>query len=186
MARTLSSMLPLGTTAPDFKLPDFDGKIYSLADFGNQPLLVAFICCHCPFVIHVIEEFSRIAKQYREKGVSIVAVNSNDIENYLQDRPEKMAADAERYGYTFPYLFDETQQTAHAYKAACTPDFFLFDQEKKLVYRGQMDDARPGTNAANDGKDLKAAMDAVLAGKPVSADQIPSMGCNIKWKPGNN
>ncbi|MCP5049309.1 MAG: thioredoxin family protein [bacterium] len=186
MAKTLSSMLPLGTQAPDFDLPDFTGRNYSLNDFQEaSALLVAFICNHCPFVIHVREEFSAMATKYQQKGVAVVAINSNDVTNYPQDRPEMMAKDARDYSYTFPYLFDETQKVAQAYKATCTPDFFLFNSDRQLVYRGQMDDSRPGNNAPIDGKDLKAAMDAVLEDRPVQEVQKPSMGCNIKWKPGN-
>jgi peroxiredoxin len=186
MARTLSYMLPLGTQAPDFKLPDFGGKEYSLADFNDKSaLLVAFICCHCPYVLHVIEPFTEIANAYIKKGVAVVAINANDIKNYPQDRPEMMAKDAQNYGYKFPYLFDETQMTAKAYKAVCTPDFFLFDKQRKLVYRGQMDDSRPHNNEPIDGHDLSAAMDSLLQNKPITENQKPSLGCNIKWKPGN-
>jgi peroxiredoxin len=179
-------MLPLNTPAPDFTLPDFNGKQYRLDDFrDSKALLVAFICCHCPYVIHVREGLVEMVKEYQQKGVAVVAVNANDIQQYPQDRPEMMAKDARDFGYTFPYLFDETQQVAKAYKAVCTPDFFLFDKERKLVYRGQMDDSRPENNHPVNGKDLRAAMDALLEGRQVPGNQKPSLGCNIKWKPGN-
>ena len=186
MTRTPSSMLPLGTQAPDFRLPDPQGKIVSLGNFGDAPaLLVIFTCNHCPFVIHVREELARLGKDYQAKGAAIVGINSNDVANYPADSPEKMAEEIETVGYTFPYLFDETQDIAKAYRAACTPDFFLFDGEQKLVYRGQLDGSRPGNDVPVTGKDLRAALDAVLEGRPVSPDQKPSLGCNIKWKAGN-
>lgn len=186
MAKTLSYMLPLGTLAPAFDLPDFDGKHYSINNFKDAPaLLVAFICCHCPYVKHIIEEFARMAAEYIDKGAAVVAINANNIEDYPQDRPEKMKEDAQRLGFKFPYLFDATQQTARAYKAVCTPDFFLFDNVRKLAYRGRMDDSRPENNFPVTGKDLRAAMDALLTGAPVPSDQKPSLGCNIKWIPGN-
>jgi len=179
-------MLPLGTLAPAFDLPDFDGKHYSINNFKDAPaLLVAFICCHCPYVKHIIEEFARMAAEYIDKGAAVVAINANNIEDYPQDRPEKMKEDAQRLGFKFPYLFDATQQTARAYKAVCTPDFFLFDNVRKLAYRGRMDDSRPENNFPVTGKDLRAAMDALLTGAPVPSDQKPSLGCNIKWIPGN-
>jgi peroxiredoxin len=186
MAKTFSYMLPLDTQAPDFNLPDFDGNLYSLKDFKDaSALLAAFICCHCPYVIHVREGLVEMVKEYQQKGVAVVAINANNIRQYPEDRPEMMAKDAKEFGYTFPYLFDETQQVAKAYKAVCTPDFFLFDKERKLAYRGQMDDSRPENNHPVTGNDLRAAMDALLEGRPVTENQKPSMGCNIKWKPGN-
>ena len=186
MAETPSTMLPLGTPAPDFALPDTTGKIISLKYFeGKQALLVMFICNHCPFVKLVRHGIAALAGEYQQKRVGIVAIMPNDVANYPDDRPDKMAEEAQTVGYTFPYLHDATQETAKAYRAACTPDFFLFDADRKLVYRGQLDDARPGNGKPVTGADLRAALDAVLAGKPVSANQKPSIGCNIKWKPGN-
>jgi peroxiredoxin len=179
-------MLPLNTPARDFTLPDFNGKKYSLNDFNDsKALLVIFMCNHCPFVVHVREELTAMVKEYQQKGVAVVAINSNNVSMYPDDSPENMKKDAEKYGYTFPYLYDESQEVAHAYHATCTPDFFLFDSGHKLFYRGQMDDSRPGNNAPIDGKDLRAAMDAVLNGSASPEVQKPSMGCNIKWKPGN-
>lgn len=186
MAETPSTMLPLGTPAPDFALPDTTGKIISLKHFeGKQALLVMFICNHCPFVKLVRHEIAALAREYQQKGVGIVAIMPNDVANYPDDHPDKMAEEARTVGYTFPYLYDATQETAKAYRAACTPDFFLFDADRKLVYRGQLDDARPGNGKPVTGADLRAALDAVLAEKPVSENQKPSIGCNIKWKPGN-
>ena len=188
MALTPSTMLDLGTAAPDFRLPDTTGKTISLADFEGAPAtLVMFICNHCPYVIHLRSELAKFAREYQSKGVAIIAINSNDAASYPADSPEKMKEEARLAGYTFPYLFDETQQVAKAYRAACTPDFFLFDQNLKLVYRGQFDDSRPrvANPAPITGKDLRSAIDAVLAGKPVMSEQKPSMGCNIKWKAGN-
>lgn len=185
MAATASTMLPLGTPAPDFSLPDTEGNRISLADFKQAPaLLVIFMCNHCPFVKHILSDLVALAKEYQEKGVAIVGINSNDVDKFPQDSPEMMAQNAKEAGFTFPYLYDETQEVAKAYKAACTPDFFLFDADRKLVYRGQMDDSRPGNNEPVTGADLRAALDAVLEGGPVPAEQKPSMGCNIKWKPG--
>jgi peroxiredoxin len=188
MALTPSTMLSLGTVAPDFQLPDTNGKIVSLSDFKGAPAtLVMFICNHCPYVKHIRAELAKIGRDYQPKGVAILAINSNDAESYPADSPAEMKNEAASAGYTFPYLFDETQQVAKAYRAACTPDFFLFDKNLKLVYRGQLDDSRP--RVANPlpvtGKDLRAALDAVLSGKPVSSEQKVSMGCNIKWKSGN-
>ena len=186
MAKTQSYMLELGTLAPGFRLPDFNGDIFSLEDFEDaQAMLVIFMCNHCPYVIHVRKGLVRMIKEYQAKGVAVVGINANDIENYPHDRPEKMAEDARDYGYTFPYLFDETQAVALAYKAVCTPDFFLFDRDRKLVYRGRMDGSRPENNIPTTGDELRAAMDAVLAGEEVPQDQKPSLGCSIKWKPGN-
>jgi peroxiredoxin len=186
MALTPSTMLPLGTTAPDFSLPDTNGKIISLADFKNAPaLLVIFMCNHCPYVIHIRAGLAQLARDYAPKKAGIVGINSNDVENYLDDSPAKMKDEVKRAGYVFPYLFDESQAVAKNYHAACTPDIFLFDKNQKLVYRGQFDDSRPGNGIPVTGKDLRAALDAVLAGKPVSPNQKASMGCNIKWKSGN-
>lgn len=186
MAQTPSTMLELGTPAPRFQLPEpATGRIVSIDEFDGKPLLVAFICNHCPFVKHIQAEFARFAEEYQAKGLAVVAISSNDVQTHPEDAPEKMAEEARRAGYTFPYLYDETQAVAQAYEAACTPDFFLFDAERKLVYRGQFDDARPGNDAPVNGKDLRAAADAVLSGRPVPGDQKPSIGCNIKWKPGN-
>ncbi len=186
MALTPSTMLPLGTTAPDFKLPDTNGKTVSLADFGDQPaLLVLFICNHCPYVKHIRAGLAQLARDYLPKRVAIAGINSNDVENYPDDSPAKMKEEAKSAGYLFPYLYDETQAVAKAYRAACTPDIYLFDQDRKLVYRGQLDDSRPGNGIPVTGKDLRAALDAVLAGRPVSPNQKASMGCNIKWKAGH-
>lgn len=186
MALTPSTMLPLGTTAPDFRLPDPDGKPVSRADFSASPaLLVMFICNHCPYVKHLRAGLAQLGRDYAPRGVAIVAISANDVANYPEDSPAKMAAEAKAAGYTFPYLYDESQAVAKAYRAACTPDFFLFDQARQLVYRGQFDDSRPGNGAPVTGKDLRTALDAVLTGKPVAANQKPSMGCNIKWKAGN-
>ena len=177
-----STMLSLGTPAPDFRLNDFNGQAVALADFRDaRGLVVAFICNHCPFVKHVRSEFSRFARDYQPKGVTVVAINSNDVVTYPQDGPEGMAEEARTAGYTFPYLFDETQSVAKAYHAACTPDFFLFDAQRKLIYRGQFDESRPGKGAAS-GADLRAACDALLNGVDVSQKQKPSVGCSIKWK----
>lgn len=186
MVDTLSTMLPLGTRAPSFTLPDPDGKKVSSEDFKNAPaLLVVFMCNHCPFVKHISGKLAETAKEYQARGVAFVGINSNDAETYPGDRPEKMAEEIRKVGYTFPYLYDETQEVARAYRAACTPDLFLFDGKRELVYRGQFDDSRPGNNRPVTGADLRAALDAVLAGRPVSGGQKPSVGCNIKWKRGN-
>ena len=186
MALTPSTMLPLGTTAPDFKLPDTSGKNVSPADFQDAPaLLVVFMCNHCPYVIHIRSGLAQLARDYLPKCVAIVGINSNDVANYPEDSPAKMREEVKSAGYLFPYLYDETQAVAKAYRAACTPDIYLFDKNRKLVYRGQFDDSRPGNGVPVTGKDLRAALDAVLAGKPVSPGQKASMGCNIKWKSGN-
>jgi len=186
MAETPSTMLPLGTPAPDFCLPDTSGKMVSLRDFENAPaLLVMFICNHCPFVKHIRKALADFAREYQAKGLAIVGINSNDVVKYPEDSPEKMAEEVRDAGYVFPYLFDETQEVAKAYRAACTPDFFLFDRDRRLVYRGQFDDSRPSNDRPVTGADLRVAVDAVLEGRPVSPDQKPSIGCNIKWKPGN-
>lgn len=179
-------MVELGTPAPDFTLPDTTGKPVSLGDFHGSPaLLVVFLCNHCPYVKHLRHEFAAFAREYQSKGVSVIGINANDVANYPDDRPEKMAEEVHNIGYSFPYLYDETQEVAKAYHAACTPDFFLFDRARQLVYRGQFDDSRPGNNLPVTGKDLRAAIDKVLTGQPVPADQKPSLGCNIKWKAGN-
>jgi len=186
MVKTASTMLPLGSQAPEFSLPNVDGRKVSLADFKDKSaVLVVFMCNHCPFVIHVRSELAKFAKEYQAKGLGIVGISSNDVANYPQDGPEAMKKEHASAGYTFPYLHDATQSVAHAYHAACTPDFFLFDKARKLVYRGQFDDSRPQSNIPVTGADLRAACDAVLAGGPVQPQQKPSIGCNIKWKPGN-
>ena len=186
MSLTPSTMAPLGMAAPDFCLPDTEGKTVSLGDFAGSPaLLVAFICNHCPYVQHVRTAFAQLARDYQAKGVAIVGINSNDAEAYPADSPAKMKEEKQAVGYVFPYLYDETQKVAQAYRAACTPDFFVFDRGRKLVYRGQMDDSRPGNGKPNDGADLRAVLGAVLAGKAPPANQKPSIGCNIKWRPGN-
>lgn len=186
MVVTASKMLVLGTKAPDFSLPDTKSNIVSLGDFAEAPaLLVVFMCNHCPYVKYILSDLVRLVKEYQNKGVAVVGINSNDFVNFADDSPEMMAKVAKKAGFTFPYLFDETQEVAKAYRAACTPDFFLFDKERKLVYRGQMDDSRPGNNIPVTGLDLIKAMNAVLAGRQVSSEQKPSIGCNIKWKQGN-
>ncbi len=185
MAETPSTMLPLGTPAPDFTLPDTDGTIVSLDDLsGGAGLVVVFMCNHCPFVIHVRHCLADVARDYMEKGIAFVGINSNDITMYPQDSPAKMKEEKERVGYPFPYLFDATQDIAKSYRAACTPDLYLFDAHRRLVYRGQFDSSRPGRGEPT-GADLIAAMEALLAGEPVPGDQLPSIGCNIKWKPEN-
>ena len=179
-------MLPPGTTAPDFKLPDTTGKTVSLADFKDSPaLLVIFMCNHCPYVVHIRAGLGQLARDYAPKRVAIAGINSNDMANYPDDSPAKMKLEVKSAGYIFPYLFDETQAVAKAYRAACTPDIYLFDKNRKLVYRGQFDDSRPGNGIPVTGKDLRAALDGALAGRPVSPDQKASIGCNIKWKSGN-
>ena len=186
MARTPSTMLPLGTPAPDFRLPDFAGRMHTLADFHDRrALVVAFICGHCPFVRHIRGEFARYAREYGPQGLAVVAINSNDLQAYPQDGPDGMRAEAAELGYDFPYLLDETQAVAKDYRAACTPDFFLFDAGRRLAYRGQFDGSRPGNGQSVTGADLRAATIAVLEGQPPRARQLPSLGCNIKWKPGN-
>jgi len=187
MAQTASTMmLPLGAKAPPFELVDPSGRRWSLADFdGSAALLVAFICSHCPFVKHVRSGFASLAADHQKRGVAVVAIASNDAQAYPEDGPDGMASEALEAGYTFPYLFDETQDVAKAYGAACTPDFFLFDRERRLFYRGQMDGSRPGNGVPVTGEDLRKALDAVLSGRPAPDVQRPSLGCNIKWKPGN-
>ncbi len=193
MAATASTMMDLGTAAPDFALPDTEGKIVRRDDFRGKPLLVMFICNHCPFVKHVAGQLKKLGDDYAGR-VSLVAIMSNDVANHPDDAPDKMKQEKATRGYNFPYLYDETQEVAKAYRAACTPDFFLFDADHKLVYRGQLDDSRPGRISSGNydfqkdpatGADLRAAIDAVLAGKKPSDRQLPSMGCNIKWKRGN-
>lgn len=184
MAETASTMLPLGTPAPRFELPEPQRKRVSSDDFSKAPaLLVVFMCNHCPYVKHIGPALAEFAKQYQARGVAIVGINSNDAESYPDDHPEKMAEEIKRLGYTFPYLYDESQEVAKAYHAACTPDFFLFDRNRRLVYRGQFDGSRPNNGRPVTGVDLRAALDAVLEGRAVSTDQKPSVGCNIKWKP---
>lgn len=186
MVRTASTMLQLGTPAPDFSLPDTNGKIVSLADFIDAPaLLVIFLCNHCPYVKHVADELARLAKEYQKRGVAVVGINANDWQQYPDDSPEKMAEEVRARGYPFPYLADETQEAAKAYRAACTPDFFVFDKDRRLAYRGQMDASRPGNEIKITGRDLRDALDTVLEGGEPSPRQQPSLGCNIKWRPGN-
>lgn len=187
MVAVPSTMLPLGTRVPDFSLVNaVDGRKVSPADFRDrQALLVMFICNHCPYVKHVMKEIGRVAAHYRPKGVGIVAINSNDIQSHPDDAPQHMKALAQAEGWTFPFLFDESQAVARAFRAACTPDFFVFDRDRRLVYRGQLDDSRPKKDVPVTGRDLRAALDAVVSGNPVPADQTPSIGCNIKWKAGN-
>lgn len=186
MARTPSTMLELGTAAPEFALLEpATGNTVSLNDFRDKPLAVFFICNHCPFVKHIAAVLASLASEYQDRGVGFVAINSNDVENYPDDSPEKMQAFVREYGIGFPYLFDETQAVAKAYRAACTPDLYLFDEAHRLVYRGQFDAARPGNDEPVTGADLADAIKALLAKRPVAGEQAPSLGCNIKWKPGN-
>ncbi|MBT6724243.1 MAG: thioredoxin family protein [Pirellulaceae bacterium] len=182
MVKTASTMLPLGTQAPDFSLVNTDSQTVSLSDFSGKPaLLVMFICNHCPFVKHIAEELSVLGREYQSRGAGIVAISSNDSTKHPEDSPEQMVHESENRGYVFPYLFDEDQAVAKAYKAACTPDFFLFDGEQKLAYRGQLDASRPGNGIPVTGTDLRSALDAILSGQPVTENQTPSIGCNIKW-----
>lgn len=186
MVRTPSTMLPLGTSAPDFSLMNVDGRIVSLKDFDDAPaLLVIFMCNHCPYVVHVADHLAQLAQEYMARGLAVVGINSNDVAGYPADSPEQMVAEAEARGYAFPYLYDETQEVAQAYQAAYTPDLFVFDKKMKLAYRGQLDSSRPDSGIPITGQDLRAALDAVLAGQAPRVDQTPSLGCNIKWKPGN-
>lgn len=182
----ISTMMPLGTEAPDFTLPDPAGRTWSRDDFGDAPgLLVMFICNHCPYVKHVRREVALLTQRWQDRGLAVVGVQSNDWDAYPDDAPERMAEESRTVGYTFPYLIDETQEVARAYGAACTPDFFLFDGDRRLAYRGQLDASRPGNDVPVTGADLRAAVEAVLEGRPVDTDQRPSMGCSIKWRPGN-
>ena len=186
MVATQSTMEELGSKAPEFNLPGLDGNLVSLDTFSqSKGYLVMFICNHCPFVVHVAQTLSRVCKEFQDKGVAVLAINSNDVDKYPADHPDKMKIFAEQYSLSFPYLFDESQEVAKAYKAACTPDFFIFDANRKLVYRGQLDASRPGNSEANDGKDLKTAVNALLEGSEPLKEQTPSIGCNIKWRPGN-
>ncbi len=186
MAETLSTMLPLGVRAPDFSLPDSSGNMVSLGDLPvSSGLLVMFICNHCPYVKHVAPELARLGIEYPPKGIAIVAISANDAERYPDDGPAKMAEESAKRGYAFPYLYDKSQSTAKAYRAACTPDFFLFDQDCRLVYRGQLDESRPGNGVPVTGADLRRAMDQLISGATMASRQRPSLGCNIKWRPGN-
>jgi peroxiredoxin len=186
MVAVNSTMLPLGTKAPAFKLPDPSGKIFSLADFGGAPaLVVVFMCNHCPYVKHISGGVAQFARDYLRRRVAMVGINSNDVENYPADSPAKMAEEARTAGYSFPYLYDATQEVAKAYHAACTPDFYVFDKDQRLVYRGQFDNSRPGNGIPVTGQDLRSAVDALLSSRPVPSVQKPSIGCNIKWKRGN-
>lgn len=184
MARTPSNMMPLGTKAPDFELLDtVSGEKRKLYDLKSpKATVVMFICNHCPFVKHVDEGLVALAKDYQAKGVSFIAISSNDVENYPQDAPDLMKVEAEKVGYPFPYLYDETQEVAKAYDAACTPDFYIFDDALKCVYRGQLDGSRPGNDVPVTGRDIRIALDDLLAGREVNPTQLPSLGCNIKWK----
>jgi len=183
---TPSTMLPLGTEAPGFRLPDPQGRIHTLEDFQSAPaLLVIFLCNHCPYVKHVQTHLAALTAELLERGVAVVGINANNAADYPEDRPERMAEVASRLGYRFPYLYDESQQVARAYRAACTPECYLFDRHRLLVYRGQYDDSRPGNDQPVTGASLRAAVDALLGGRPVSGDQRPSIGCNIKWRPGH-
>ncbi len=188
MAQTASTMLPLGTKAPDFKLMDTvtdENKTIEECK-GLNGTVIVFICNHCPFVKHVNSELVRMAKDYKSKGINLIAISSNDVEHYPQDAPDKMKETAKNEGYIFPYLYDASQQVAKAYKAACTPDFFVFDDELKLIYRGQLDDSRPGNGIPVNGKDIRNALNALLNKQPISKEQKPSIGCNIKWRPDNS
>ena len=185
MVKTASTMLELGTDAPEFSLPNVDGTTVSRADFADKPLLVIFMCNHCPFVVHLRDALAAFGTEYQEKGLAIVGISSNDVGTHPDDSPEKMVEEAKSAGYTFAYLYDESQAAAQAFRAACTPDFFLFDADHKLAYRGQFDDSRPDSGGIEvTGADLRAACDAVLAGEPLPPEQKPSIGCNIKWKEG--
>lgn len=188
MVRTFSTMMELGTQVPDFILPDASQRLYQFSALRQQypkGTLVVFICNHCPFVLHVIKPLAALCQQMQDSGLAVLAINSNDVEAYPEDRPEKMKEFASRYAFTFPYLFDENQEIARSFQAACTPDFYLFDRDGKLVYRGQMDESRPGNGRPVDGVDLREAVEHLLDGKAPMEQQQPSIGCNIKWKPGN-
>lgn len=187
MVRTPSTMLPLGTTAPDFSLPNVDGRVLSLEDVaGPRGTVVMFICNHCPFVKHVADQLAQLGRDYAPFGIGFAAISSNDVATHPADSPEQMIHEAEARGYPFPYLYDDTQEVAHAYRAACTPDFFAFDAGRQLAYRGQLDASRPGNGVPVTGTDLRAALDALVAGSTPSTEQRPSLGCNIKWKAGNH
>lgn len=187
MVAVASTMRDLGTPASDFSLPDVrnQNQLVQLGDFDDKPLLVMFICNHCPYVLHLIEPLVKIANKAQEDGFGVVAISANDVDVYPQDGPEQMRRFADQHGFDFPYLFDETQSVAKAYRAACTPDFFVYSRQHRLQYRGQMDGSRPSNNHPVDGQDLTAALQAVLADKPTTEKQTPSIGCNIKWRPGN-
>jgi peroxiredoxin len=186
MTRTPSTMLEIGTEAPEFSLADpSTGKVISLDDFAKKPLLIVFSCNHCPYVLHILDSFTDFANQAINQDIGVVMVNSNDVENYSADSPAKMIELGERQGFQFPYLYDESQQVAIAYEAACTPDFFLFDSSHQLVYRGQYDASRPGSAEAVTGESLKNALTALLEHRPIQTTQVPSVGCNIKWRKGN-
>jgi peroxiredoxin len=184
MVKTASTMLPLGTHAPDFSLPNVDGSMVSRSDFAGRPLCVIFMCNHCPFVVHIRAALSQFASEYQTRGLAVVGISSNDVGSHPQDGPQQMRDEAQKAGYSFPYLYDQSQAVAIAYRAACTPDIYLFDADHALVYRGQFDSSRPGNGIPVTGADLRAACDAVLDGKPVSAEQRASIGCNIKWRAG--
>jgi peroxiredoxin len=185
MAAIESTRLELGSVAPDFSLPDSEGRTVSLADFGSAPaLLVMFLCNHCPFVRHVQAQLTKLCRRYQERGVAVVAISSNDASRYPQDGPQEMGEERRRAGYTFPYLYDESQAVARAYRAACTPEFYLFDRQRRLVYHGQLDDSRPANAVPVSGSDLTEAVDALLSRRPMPQVQKPAMGCSIKWKPG--
>ncbi len=185
MVKTASTMLPLGTPAPAFSLRNVDGQMVSLEDFqGKTALLVIFMCNHCPFVKHIADQLAQLGREYQAAGVGVVAISSNDIAKHPEDSPEQMIHEVEQRGYTFPYLYDEDQDVAIAYRAACTPDFYIFDGDQELAYRGQLDSSRPDSGIPVSGDDLRAALDAVMAGQPPSEQQVPSIGCNIKWKEG--
>ena len=186
MAETPSTMLDIGSPAQDFSLPEpASGNQVALSDYNGKPVLIVFSCNHCPYVLHILESFTEFARSAQQRGLGVVMISSNDVAGYPADGPDKMAELANRMGFDFPYLYDETQQVASAYRAACTPDFFLFDATHQLVYRGQYDGSRPGNSVPVSGSDLKAAVDALLEDKPITGDQIPSVGCNIKWRAGN-
>ncbi|NBV45374.1 MAG: thioredoxin family protein [Planctomycetia bacterium] len=186
MARTPSTMVPLGTAAAAFNLPNVDGRMVSLdTAAGPRGTLVMFICNHCPFVKHVADQLAQVGCEAIGRGIGVVAISANDVATHPADSPEQMVREAEERGYPFPYLYDESQEVAKAYKAACTPDFFLFDADRRLVYRGQLDDSRPGSGLPVTGHDLRQAIEALVAGRSPVAEQRPSIGCNIKWKPGN-
>jgi peroxiredoxin len=185
MARTPSTMLDLDTSAPHFSLPDTQGNLISLDDYQSEPLLVVFACNHCPYVLHILKEFTELMRQYKKQGLATVMINANDVINFPDDSPDKMRELSSQYQFSFPYLFDDSQQIAKAYRAACTPDFFLFNRSHQLFYRGQFDGSRPGNDVVVDGRDLKNAIDRLLKGQNSPELQLPSLGCNIKWKPGN-